>query len=89
SKQFAHYRIDAPLGRGGMGEVFRATDTRLGRPVAIKVMRSGSVAGDDVATRRFLREARAASALNHPNIVTVHQIDATDTGDQYIVQELI
>jgi predicted ATPase/tRNA A-37 threonylcarbamoyl transferase component Bud32 len=89
SEDFAHYRIDAPLGQGGMGEVFRATDTRLDRPVAIKVMRSGSMAGDDVATRRFLREARAASALNHPNIVTVHQIDATAAGDQYIVQELI
>ena len=87
--KFAHYRIEALLGRGGMGEVFRATDTRLGRPVAIKIMRPERLAEDDTATRRFLREARAASALNHPNIVTVHQIDATDEGDQYLVQELI
>jgi tRNA A-37 threonylcarbamoyl transferase component Bud32/predicted ATPase len=87
--QFAHYRIDSLLGRGGMGEVYRATDTLLERPVAIKIMRSESVGADDIATRRFLREARAASALNHPNIVTVHQIDTTDSGDHYIVQELI
>ncbi|MDX1673315.1 MAG: protein kinase [Longimicrobiales bacterium] len=87
--RFGHYRIDAPLGRGGMGEVFRATDTRLGRSVAIKIMHTDSLAGDEIATRRFLREARAASALNHPNIVTVHQIDATEDGDHYIVQELI
>ena len=62
---FGHYRIDARIGEGGMGEVFRAFDTKLNRSVAIKVMRR---AGDgDLPIERFLREARAASALNHPN----------------------
>ena len=61
------------IGRGGMGEVYRAVDTRLGRPVAIKLMRDTK--GDSaLAIQRFLREARAASALNHPNIVVVHDI---------------
>src|SRR5207253_2896600 len=63
---FGHYRLDTRLGQGGMGEVFRAFDTRLNRPVAVKVMRQTA------AVQRFLREARAASALNHPNIVTIH-----------------
>jgi tetratricopeptide (TPR) repeat protein len=83
-----HYRLDEMIGRGGMGEVFRAFDTRLQRPVAVKVMRetSGEVG---LAVTRFLREARAASALNHPNIVIVHDIGETDEGRHYIVQEYI
>ena len=76
------------IGRGGMGEVYRAVDTRLGRPVAIKLMRDTT--GDNaLAIHRFLREARAASALNHPNIVVVHDIGETDDGRHYIVQEFI
>jgi hypothetical protein len=76
------------IGRGGMGEVYRAVDTRLGRPVAIKLMRDTK--GDNaLAIHRFLREARAASALNHPNIVVVHDIGETDDGRHYIVQEFI
>ena len=82
-----HYRVDSPLGRGGMGEVFRAFDTRLGRPVAVKLMASGRERSS--AVQRFLREARAASALNHPNIVTIHDVGETDDGQHYIVQEFI
>jgi predicted Ser/Thr protein kinase len=71
------YRIEAPLGEGGMGEVFRATDTRLGREVAIKV-------SHEKFTDRFEREARAIAALNHPNICTVY-----DVGPNYLVMELV
>jgi tRNA A-37 threonylcarbamoyl transferase component Bud32/tetratricopeptide (TPR) repeat protein len=84
----AHYRIEALIGRGGMGEVYRAVDTRLHRPVAIKVMRD-SEGEATAAVQRFIREARAASALNHPNIVVVHDIGETDDGRHYIVQEFI
>lgn len=84
---FGHYRVDARIGQGGMGEVFRAFDTRLNRPVAVKVMRRGAAAAEHA--HRFLREARAASALNHPNIVVIHEIGTTGSGDQYIVQEFI
>ena len=82
-----HYRLDERIGEGGMGEVFRAFDTRLNRPVAVKVMRARR-RGDRVV-KGFLREARAASALNHPNIVIIHEIGETPAGDHYIVQELI
>src|SRR3984957_11126547 len=71
------YRIEAPLGQGGMGEVFRAIDTRLGREVAIKV-------SQERFTDRFEREARAIAALNHPNICTLH-----DVGPNYLVMELV
>jgi len=84
---FGPYRVDSLLGRGGMGEVFRAFDTRLGRPVAVKVMANG--AGRASTVQRFLREARAASALNHPNIVTIHDFGETSEGNHYIVQEFI
>ena len=88
SRTLGHYRLDDTIGRGGMGEVYRAFDTRLNRPVAVKVMRdSGGERG--LAVLRFLREARAASALNHPNIVTIHDVGETTTGERYIVQELI
>ena len=69
-----------------MGEVFRAFDTRLNRAVAIKVMRATESAAQ---AGRFLREARAASALNHPNIVIIHEIGETPDGEQYLVQEFI
>lgn len=83
-----HYRVEEMIGRGGMGEVYRAFDTRLQRPVAIKLM--ADTGGEvDQAVQRFLREARAASALNHPNIVVVHDIGETSDGRHYIVQELI
>jgi adenylate cyclase len=88
SPTIGHYRLEQMIGRGGMGEVYRAVDTRLGRPVAVKLMRDSK--GDSaLAINRFLREARAASALNHPNIVVVHDIGETDDGRHYIVQEFI
>jgi hypothetical protein len=65
------YEILSPIGAGGMGEVFRATDTRLHRTVAIKILPHDKI-GDPNRKLRFLQEARAASALNHPNIVTLH-----------------
>src|SRR5438445_776309 len=79
------YEILAPLGKGGMGEVYRAHDTRLHRTVAIKILPHDKVA-DPERKRRFLQEARAASALNHPNIVTLHDI-ANDSGVDYLVME--
>jgi len=83
-----HYRLDGRLGEGGMGEVFRAFDTRLNRPVAVKVMRlSGD--GRVVSAERFMREARAASGLNHPNIVIIHEVGDTPDGHPYCVQEFI
>src|SRR6185436_1969316 len=73
-ESLGHYRIDAKLGEGGMGIVYRAHDTHLGRPVAIKVLPPERVA-DAERKRRFVREAKAASALTHPNIITIHDID--------------
>ena len=67
------YQLLAPIGRGGMGEVYLALDTRLGRKVAIKFLPAAFTTDADRA-HRFAREARAASALNHPNIITVHEI---------------
>jgi serine/threonine protein kinase/Tol biopolymer transport system component len=86
-----HYEIIAPLGAGGMGEVYRARDTRLDREVAIKVLPSG-FATDVDRLRRFEQEARATSALNHPNILTVYDIGTASTelgGAPFIVMELL
>src|SRR6185369_11172306 len=81
------YKLEAKLGAGGMGEVYRAKDLRLGRTVAIKVLPHDKVA-DPERKKRFLQEARAASALNHPNIVTLHDI-ANDNGIDYMVMEYV
>ncbi len=81
------YEILAPLGAGGMGEVYRARDTRLERDVAVKVLPS-SFSADPDRLARFEQEARAASQLNHPNIVTVHDF-GTHEGSPYVVQELL
>jgi eukaryotic-like serine/threonine-protein kinase len=81
-----HYRIDGPLGAGGMGVVYRATDLRLNRPVAIKFLSAELL--DAAARARFQREAQTASALNHPHILTVHDVGELD-GRQYLVTELV
>jgi serine/threonine protein kinase len=85
--RLAHYEITAPLGEGGMGVVYRATDTKLGREVAVKVLPTGLTA--DVERRqRFRQEAMLAAAFNHPNIATVHDVGEQD-GVTYIVMELV
>ncbi len=81
------YEILAPLGSGGMGEVYRAKDSRLGRDVAIKVL-PASYSADPDRLRRFEQEARAAGVLNHPNITAVHDV-GTHEGAPYVVQELL
>src|ERR1700675_246453 len=82
-----HYQIVETLGRGGMGLVYKARDTQLDRPVAIKVLPPEKVA-DPERERRFKQEAKAASALNHPNIITVHDIDEAD-GVSFISMEFV
>ncbi|HEY4229111.1 MAG TPA: protein kinase, partial [Thermoanaerobaculia bacterium] len=89
---FGAYRILAPLGRGGMGEVYRARDTRLGRDVALKILREDG-ASDPERVRRFEDEARAASSLNHPNIVVIYEVgEVTIPGEsratRYLAMEL-
>jgi Tol biopolymer transport system component len=81
------YELLSPLGAGGMGEVYRARDTRLGREVAIKVLPAEWL-GDERSRRRFLHEARALSSLNHPHLVTVHEIESEGDVD-FIVMELV
>src|SRR5262245_41095965 len=81
------YEILAPLGAGGMGEVYRARDPRLGREVAIKVLPAERLS-DETRRRRFVQEARAASQLNHPSIVTIHEIERDGDAD-FIVMELV
>src|SRR5215472_2593625 len=84
--KLGQYEILAPLGEGGMGVVYRALDTRLNRPVAIKVL-SNDLADAD-ARRRFQREAEMASALNHPHILTVYDAGEFE-GRQYLVMEFV
>jgi pimeloyl-ACP methyl ester carboxylesterase/predicted Ser/Thr protein kinase len=79
-RTISHYRVLEKLGEGGMGVVYRAVDTRLDRSVAIKILRPEAV-GDPERKWRFVREAKAASALNHPNIVTIHDIDTAEGVD--------
>ena len=86
-KRLGPYEIVSPLGSGGMGEVYRARDVRLNRTVAIKVL-SGEVASDSDRLRRFGQEARAASALNHPSILTVLDV-GTEGSLSYIAMELV
>ena len=84
-RRLAHFQIEEKLGSGGMGVVYRAKDTKLDRDVAIKVLRD-ELASDPDRLRRFEQEARAASALDHPNIITIHDI-AESEGIRYIVMQ--
>ncbi len=85
--RIGHYEIHSSIGTGGMGEVYRARDTRLDREVAIKLL-PAEVSTDPDRLKRFEQEARATSALNHPNILTVYDI-GTNSGSPYIVAELL
>ena len=82
------YEILALIGAGGMGEVYRARDAKLNRFVAIKVLSGNASEGDPERRRRFIQEAQAASGLNHPNIITIH--DIVSEGDtEFMVMEYV
>ena len=86
-KTLAHYEIVEKIGAGGMGEVYRATDTKLGRDVALKVL-PPDLTGDATRRQRFEREARSVAALNHPNVITLHSVEEID-GVHLITMELV
>jgi serine/threonine protein kinase/tetratricopeptide (TPR) repeat protein len=86
-RMLLHYRLAERIGSGGMGEVYKAEDTKLGRTVAIKLL-SGGGSENLAARRRFMKEAQSASALNHPNIVTIHAIEESE-GLAFIVMEYL
>ncbi len=86
-RTLSHYRLEAKIGAGGMGEVYRGVDTRLDRQVAVKILPPDLLA-DEERRRRFTQEAKAASALNHPNIVTIHDV-GSDAGIDLMVMEYV
>src|ERR1044072_2260920 len=86
-RQLLHYRLINKIGEGGMGQVYRAEDTKLGRFVALKLL-TPDATRDQTAKRRLLAEAQSASVLNHPNIVTIHAIEEVD-GVDFIVMEFV
>ena len=86
-RTLSHYEVKQELSRGGMGVVYRALDTKLDREVALKVLPPELMA-DEARKRRFVQEAKAAAAIHHPNIATIHEIDEVD-GVHFIVMELI
>src|SRR5215469_7399571 len=86
-RTLAHYRINTAIGAGGMGEVYRATDAKLGREVALKVL-PPDMARDSERLARFQREARALAALNHPHIVTIYSVEESD-GVHFLTMELV
>ena len=86
-QMLAHYRLERKIGEGGMGVVYAAEDTRLGRRVALKVL-PAEMADDASRKARFEREARAIAALNHPNIVTLHSVEEAG-GISFLTMELI
>jgi len=87
-RTFSHYRIEAKLGQGGMGEVYRATDLKLRRPVALKILPLSAIRNDPDARERFRQEARFASVLNHPNVVTIYAVDEVE-GLDFIAMEYV
>src|SRR5690242_7460835 len=87
-RTLSHYRIEERLGSGGMGIVYRARDTQLGRDVAIKIL-PDSVSGDPARLSRFRREAKLLASINHPGIATIHGLQKPRRGPPFLVLELV
>ncbi len=88
SRMSGRYQLEEPLGHGGMASVYRARDTELGREVALKAL-AENLTGDEELRKRFLREARLAARLSHPNVASVYDVGEEEDGRPYIVMELV